>query len=66
MEVGFIGVRSGPEEIIKCKVCDKKHKKRGCGYKCKHCGMLGSHKEKNCWKAFPHLKGQQSATSAQH
>ena len=50
------GVRQ-VDELIKCKVCDKKHKKRGCGYKCKHCGMLGSHKEKNCWKAFPHLKG---------
>ena len=22
-----------------------------------HCGMLGSHKEKDCWKVFPHLKG---------
>ena len=44
------------EEVIKCKVCEKKHKKRGCAYKCNHCGMMGSHKAKNCWKAFPQLK----------
>ena len=44
------------DELVKCKVCEKKHKKRGCGYKCKYCGMMGSHKDKNCWKQFPHLK----------
>ena len=29
------------EELIGCRVCDKKHKKRSSGYKCNHCGMMG-------------------------
>ena len=37
------------DELIECKVCDKKHKKRSCGYKCKHCGMLGSYKASKCF-----------------
>ena len=39
-----------------CKVCGKKHKKRNCSYKCRHCGMLGSHKLDKCFKAFPQLR----------
>ena len=45
------------EELIQCRVCDKRHKKKSCSYKCNHCGMLGSHKANSCWKAYPHLKG---------
>ena len=44
------------EEAIDCKFCQKRHKKRGCAYKCRHCGMLGSHKSDKCFKAFPELK----------
>ena len=44
------------DALIDCRVCGKKHKKKVCGYQCKHCGMKGSHKENSCWKAFPHLK----------
>merc|ERR1712105_314221 len=44
------------DELVKCRVCDKKHKRKACSYKCKFCGMMGNHKEKNCWKQYPHLK----------
>ena len=46
------GVRQ-VDELVKCKVCDKKHKKRGCGYKCKYCGRMGSHKEITAGNNFP-------------
>ena len=44
------------EELVDCKVCGKKHKKRNCFYMCRHCGMLGSHKSDKCVKAFPQLR----------
>ena len=44
------------EELVDCKVCGKKHKKRNCFYMCCHCGMLGSHKSDKCVKAFPQLR----------
>ena len=43
-------------ETIDCKVCLKKHKKHECGYKCRHCNMMGSHKSEKCFKAYPELK----------
>ena len=47
---------NGVGETIDYKVSQKRHKKRACGYKCRHCGMLGSHKSDKCFKAFPELK----------
>ena len=44
------------EEIVDCKVCRKRHKKRNCSYKSRHCGMLGSHQSDKCFKAFPQLR----------
>ena len=44
------------EELVECKVCRKKHKKRNCSYKSCHCGMLGSHQSDKCFKAFPQLR----------
>ena len=44
------------DELIECKVCNKKHKKRNCSNKCKLCGMLGSHKASKCFTAFPRIK----------
>ena len=43
--------------LVQCKVCDKRHKKKSCEYKCDHCGMFGSHKARSCWKQYPNLKG---------
>ena len=36
------------KELVQCKMCDKKHKKKSCAYKCNHCEMVGSHKANNC------------------
>ena len=38
-------------ETIDCKICLQKHKKFECGYKCRHCNMMGSHKSEKCFKA---------------
>ena len=33
-----------------CKLCKKRHGKRECTVKCKHCKMLGSHLSENCYR----------------
>ena len=50
--------RVGPENRpeIDCRVCEKRHQRGKCGYKCRHCGYKGSHKSNGCWEKFPHLK----------
>ena len=37
---------------IKCKICDKKHLKFKCSYRCDHCSRKG-HRSESCWTKFP-------------
>merc|ERR1712013_244493 len=43
-------------EMIKCRVCNKQHRKKECKYQCRWCDMYGSYTSDKCFKKFPHLK----------